>query len=468
VEERYGGKVIIENQVVKVKWNGSNINKFIGLGYIFTKTGDELEINVAHLSKKSPVLVWIECDYCKKLIQKPYKNIRDPKKCCCNDDCRKKLDRNRIKINCKVCEKEVERTPSQIAKSKDHFCSNKCADKFRSDRLTISKKCEICDSEFRIRKSLSHQRFCSIQCQHTWQSIELVGEKANGFKKEIPLTDRLIKCDWCNVDFTIRSPYKLNEERHFCSKECSREWFTKDWSQSEEWKEESRLRAVEILSSGIISKTETECQKTINQMLDELNIKYENEYNCKYVSIDNYLLDFNLMIEVMGTYWHCDPRHYKTIEYQTQVDRIKHDKIKNSYIKNNYNIDILYIWESDVVSSYDLCKNLIRNYTNQKGKLNNYHSFNYNFDDKGNLGVNEDLLLPYFSYEKNDLNLIIDIKDKDQIVSKKQLDKWISFNCDYCGKEKEQLISHYNKSATHCCSKNCMYELRRDVKYNEK
>ena len=53
-----------------------------------------------------------------------------------------------------------------------------------------------------------------------------------------------------------------------------------------------------------------------------MGIKFENEYNCKYYSIDNYLLEYNLMIECMGTYWHTDNRFYDKINYKSQVEGI--------------------------------------------------------------------------------------------------------------------------------------------------
>jgi hypothetical protein len=40
-------------------------------------------------------------------------------------------------------------------------------------------------------------------------------------------------------------------------------------------------------------------------------------------------------------------------------------------------------------------------------------------------------------------------------MSKKQQDKWIAFNCEVCGKEREELISHYNLHKHHYCSKEC-------------
>jgi hypothetical protein len=46
--------------------------------------------------------------------------------------------------------------------------------------------------------------------------------------------------------------------------------------------------------------------------------KYLNEKQFQYFAVDNYLEEYNLIIEVMGTYWHCDNRFYPTVNYEMQ------------------------------------------------------------------------------------------------------------------------------------------------------
>jgi len=68
--------------------------------------------------------------------------------------------------------------------------------------------------------------------------------------------------------------------------------------------------------------------------------------------------------------------------------------------------------------------------------------------------LKERTTIPYQEYEALELKQIMDIKLKEKI-SKKQLDKWITYKCDVCGKENKQLISHYNKNKHHYCSNEC-------------
>jgi len=283
-------------------------------------------------------------------------------------------------------------------------------------------------------------------------------ETTGNYSHNMPREERVFSCSWCGEHFEVDSPYKVKEikkrtdQRVFCSTECRREWFAKDWSQSEEWKDESKKRAVRILENGLIAKTYTEPQMLVDDILINKGIEFENEYNCKYHAIDNYLTEHNLMIEVMGTYWHCDHRIYSTIRYQNQVNRVIADKRKNTYINNNYDIKILYIWEYDIINNPKLVSNLIDLYVSNKGSLINYQSFNY-FISGDNLYLDNNIEPSYFELSGNERKKYIDLKEKG--LSRKQLDKWIKYNCEICGEETEQLASHYNKSKHHYCSQKC-------------
>lgn len=118
-------------------------------------------------------------------------------------------------------------------------------------------------------------------------------------------------------------------------------------------------------------------QQIINDLLDDMNIKYISEYSCKYYLIDHYLLDQKLMIEVQGDFWHCSPLLSSKSNTSGIKGNIIKDKRKHTYIKNKYGIEILYLWETDINQNIDLCAKLIELYIKNNGILENYHSFNY-------------------------------------------------------------------------------------------
>src|SRR5690625_4684842 len=167
---------------------------------------------------------------------------------------------------------------------------------------------------------------------------------------------------------------------------------------SPEQKERARKNAVNMLSSGPMNTTNTSIQRVINNILDKNNIKYINEYNCKYYAIDNYLTEHNLMIEVMGDYWHSSPIKYnhKGLLNSTQLDRVHTDKRKRSYLKNKYGINVLYLWEGDIRKDPKKCELLIKQYISSNGVLDSYHSFNYYIDKSKGIRLKNKIIKPYF------------------------------------------------------------------------
>ncbi|MED1863219.1 hypothetical protein P4V41_07105 [Fictibacillus nanhaiensis] len=409
--------------------------------------------------------VYKSCNSCNKDYTVPFH--RKDTANYCSEKCKREGSRKRVEVKCGTCEKSFLTTPSQIKKSKSGllFCSNSCVGLYNGiirDKK-IEKTCLICQGTYKVKRSEFEKSVtCSSSCQNVWQSQYLIGVKANNYNHNIPLEKRIVECKMCKKECKI-SPYKIKElengKEKFCSKICFQKWYAEDWSQREEWKEESRIRAVKMLEDGVFNHTDTGCQVIVNEILNLLNIKFVNEYGVKYYSIDNYIPDHNLAIEVMGTFWHADPRKYKEINYQRQLDRIKSDKAKNSFLNNNQNINILYLWEQDILSNPLLIEKLIIEYINLSGNLTNFHSFNYYLNKSDELKLNGNNIIPYQDYNIEDMRNVINILTEKR--DKTQYDKWISFNCEHCGKEKVQLISKYNNSKTHCCSYECSYQLRK-------
>lgn len=289
-------------------------------------------------------------------------------------------------IQCENCGKEVYKTKTQYNKSKRHFCSNKCQKEFEHKEKYEDRKCEICGKLFHVRKKYA-QRFCSTECQNVWQTQQ-IGIKNPKFNRE------LVVCDYCRDEFYMQN-YRVGLFEHkFCSDKCRKMWYSEVFSQDESWKEESKKRAVRILENKQID-TNTKPQQIINNLLENMGISYINEKGFKYYAVDNYLSDYNLIIEVMGDFWHCHPLKYnKENVRDIHKKRIPKDKAKHTYFKNKYNIEILYLWEDDIYNNLDVCRFLIDKYINNKGVLENYHSFNYYLKDN-NLTLANNIIIPY-------------------------------------------------------------------------
>jgi hypothetical protein len=215
--------------------------------------------------------------------------------------------------------------------------------------------------------------------------------------------DRItIKCDYCGKDIELRPYDTVNQEHFFCSRECFGKWRSENLSGEnspcfgrgdELWTEEMRknqaIKAVKRLKKMNFSSKPTEPQIIINNLLSKLNINYDNEYDCKYYLIDNYLTDNNLMIEVQGNFFHCNPTMNLLNSRKNKI--IAKDKSKHIYIKRYYGVEILYLWEKDIKENIKLCEELIKYYINMNGKLDNYHSFNYYINSKEELCLIDNL-----------------------------------------------------------------------------
>lgn len=245
----------------------------------------------------------------------------------------------------------------------------------------------------------STQRFCSQKCQNTWQTQQ-VGELNPKFTREE------VKCDCCGKKFFVKK-YKANSgQKHFCSNLCRQNWYATVWSQSDEWEEESRMRAADLMKNN--SKTTlTKPQIIINNLLESNNIQYKNEEPFVYYSVDNYLVEYNLIIEVMGDYWHSNP--LKSIQLNDlQTKNIIRDKAKHTFIQKYYGINIFYLWESDILDRLDVCLALINLYIKNNGELANYHSFNYSFCDDSFV-LNSNIIYSYQDMDSDQIKKCLKI-----------------------------------------------------------
>jgi len=164
-----------------------------------------------------------------------------------------------------------------------------------------------------------------------------------------------------------------------------------------------RIATVKSYENGTY-KRRTKPQIKVDEILDDLNMVFKNEYNCKYYAIDNYLPDHNLMIEVNGDYFHSNPLKFTKLNTM-QIKGITRDKRKRTYIKRYKEIDVLYLWESDINNKQEMCKELILEYVNNKGILSNFNSFNYSLVE-GELLLNDDIIIPYIDWDIKNINLI--------------------------------------------------------------
>ena len=218
-------------------------------------------------------------------------------------------------------------------------------------------------------------------------------------------------CDNCGKEFeripsTSSIPNKDGDIHNFCCQQCYWDFRSKYYigdklyntgkKMNEEFCDKIRKATLLQYKEGIFDR-QTKPQKIVNEILEQLHISYINEETFKYYSVDNYLNNHNLIIEVMGDYFHSNPNKYPNYKQLNDIqlkDTVR-DKRKNTYIKKYYNINILYLWESDILNNQQLCKSLILYYIKNNGLLSDYNSFNYSLIDN-KVTLKSNIINPYF------------------------------------------------------------------------
>ena len=270
---------------------------------------------------------------------------------------------------CKNCNKKFVTTKYKISNNKNGvFCSRKCYGEYQRKKISgknnpkykpkVNVICNNCGKHFEKRPSVANicnkegktHNFCSYQCY--WD-----------FRKKYYKGDKL-----------YNTGKKMNDE--FCNK--------------------IRNAILKQYNNKTINRM-TKPQSIVNEILSKNNIKYINEETFKYYSVDNFLEEYNLIIEVMGDYYHANPITYYSFSSLNSMQKsdVFRDRRKHTFIKKYYGIEILYLWENDIINNQSLCEKLILYYINQNGYLSNYNSFNYSLYEN-QIFLSQNIINPYF------------------------------------------------------------------------
>ena len=311
-----------------------------------------------------------------EILEKYYENTG-------NDEMVMKLKRSKESIITKA---------NRLGLHKNNDIKNIKHYKLKLHKETYIYKCFNCGKTIiREYKSQYNTIFCNRVCLSQWQSLNTKGEKSVRYNSE------LIKCEYCGEPI-LRNQSKINlNDNSFCSRECFGKWKKENecgennHNYGTVWSKEMRLkgaeRAVKRLIESDFSYRETKPQIITDNLLNELNLVNENEYDCKYYLMDNYLNDYNLMIEVQGDFFHCNPVVNLKNSRKTKI--LGKDKAKHTYVKKYYGIEILYLWEKDIIQNLEICRQLVLQYVNSNGILEDYHSYNYCLDENNKIKIIE-------------------------------------------------------------------------------
>lgn len=131
------------------------------------------------------------------------------------------------------------------------------------------------------------------------------------------------------------------------------------WSNPEEREKQSNKRMEYIIKNGFETKSKLEEYFKNEFLINGLKLnEKEGFYHQFYVREIKSLYDFkisgkNILIEIDGDYWHCNPNTKFAIPtYVAQKKNLIQDEIKNKWCLDN-NYKLLRFWESDINNNPD-------------------------------------------------------------------------------------------------------------------
>ncbi len=128
---------------------------------------------------------------------------------------------------------------------------------------------------------------------------------------------------------------------------------------TEETKQVLRDKTLANIKKGIFKHTKTKPHICLASILEELDIKYEEEKILDKWCFDFYLIDYDIYLEADGDYFHSNPKRYPNgPESKTQKRNNYRDNIKNSFCKEK-KITCKRFWESDILNKRNKVKNEI-------------------------------------------------------------------------------------------------------------
>jgi very-short-patch-repair endonuclease len=119
------------------------------------------------------------------------------------------------------------------------------------------------------------------------------------------------------------------------------------WSKPENREKQSLIQSNRI--SQFHYKNKTKLEENFESLLKRVGVKYVCQYTICGYNFDYYLPDYDIVIEVDGDFWHCNPTHYPDGPiYESQINTLINDTKKNIICEKSKNLILLRFWETDI------------------------------------------------------------------------------------------------------------------------
>jgi len=108
-------------------------------------------------------------------------------------------------------------------------------------------------------------------------------------------------------------------------------------------------------------------EKKFGEFMNSIGIEFDTQFQLSWKFYDFIIKDTNIVVEMDGDFWHCNPAVYKNGPINSQQKKAKkNDKLKN-HLAEVAGYDLVRIWEKDFKDNQDMVKELLLK------KLEKYH-----------------------------------------------------------------------------------------------
>jgi len=140
---------------------------------------------------------------------------------------------------CHYCGETFRRRKNELKKREKNFCSQECQAEWRSENFTgednpawkggpIETGCAACGTTIEVMRAKYYaynRHFCSGECSGEWFSENHSGPDHTNYKGKITAD-----CAYCG-EMVSRYPSRSNRhDRFFCSRDCLAKWQSENWS----------------------------------------------------------------------------------------------------------------------------------------------------------------------------------------------------------------------------------------------
>lgn len=270
-----------------------------------------------------------------------------------------------INIICDFCNKEFKLKGKSYIK-KHNFCSRECYHKFQSEfyrgdnhRLTKEKNrysCAYCGkSIYMLESQVKNKKniFCSKQCRFNYDKIHFAGEGNPNYRNG----NIKIKCLNCNEIFV--RPASQEGRAKYCSKACKDQHWSNVLSKTPENQERLKKQGANSLIKGKNKFTKPEM--IILAFLESNSIYFIPQHPMydRFV-VDFYLPDYNIVIEVLGDYWHGNPIKIKYNKLtEKQIKNKEKDIFKENFLREKGHT-VHMIWENDIYKNFRYVESILK------------------------------------------------------------------------------------------------------------